>query len=236
MNFENFKFNFTEKFREINILLSEEQIKNFYEYMNLLLDWNQKINLTAITNPIDIIEKHFIDSLTVLKYIKDNDKIIDVGTGAGFPGIPLKIANQSLNITLLDSLNKRIIFLNDVIEKLKLNNIDAIHSRAEDYNIENREVYNIAISRAVANMSTLSEYLLPYVKNEGIAIFMKGQNIKEELEKGKNAIQILGGKIEKVDNFTLGNNNERNIIIVRKVKNTPSKYPRKQGKPAKNPI
>ena len=216
-------------------MLLEEQIQKFYEYMKLLIEWNMKINLTAITEPKDIIEKHFIDSLTILPYIEDKQKIIDVGTGAGFPGIPINIVESNIKITLVDSLNKRINFLNEVINKLNLENIEAIHSRAEDYALKHREQYDVAVSRAVANMSTLVEYLIPYIKIGGLAICMKGPNINEELEKSKKAIDVLGGKIEKIENFMLGDN-ERNIVIIRKIKNTPKEYPRKAGKASKEPI
>lgn len=236
MNFDEFKSNFVEFVWQYKTKLNEEQLKKFYNYMNLLNEWNKKINLTAIIEPKDVIEKHFVDSLTAMDFINDKSKIIDIGTGAGFPGIPLKIANNTLEITLLDSLQKRVNFLNVVINDLNLSDIYAVHSRAEDFISNNRESFDIAISRAVANISTLSEYLLPYVKVGGTAIFMKGPNIKEELENGKKAIKLLGGKVEEVNNFTLGKNNERNIIIVRKISNTPTKFPRKAGKPAKNPI
>lgn len=235
MNFENFKSQITDISTQNNIMLSEEQILKFYKYMNLLTQWNEKINLTAITDPLEIIEKHFIDSLTIMTYIKDNQNLIDIGTGAGFPGIPLNIVNSKMNITLLDSLNKRIIFLNEVIKELDLENIKAIHSRAEDYNKENREKFDIAVSRAVANMSTLVEYLLPYVKIGGICICMKGPNIEDELSNSKKAIKLLGGEIEEIKNFNIGEN-ERNIIIIRKKEKTPTKFPRKAGMPTKEPI
>lgn len=225
----------TEIANKNKIMLSEEQIDKFYEYMNLLIEWNEKINLTAIIEPDDIIEKHFIDSLTILPYLSESKALIDIGTGAGFPGIPVSILNSNIKVTLLDSLNKRVIFLNEVIEKLNLENISAIHSRAEDYNANHREQCDIAVSRAVANMSTLVEYLLPYVKVGGFAICMKGPNVEDELNKSKKATQILGGEIIKVDNFKLGEN-ERNIIVIKKIKNTPKQYPRKAGKPAKEPI
>lgn len=238
MEKEQFLSAITEYSSSINIMLSEEQKEMFYEYMNILLDWNQKINLTTIIEPEDIIIKHFIDSLTVLKYIK-NEKIniIDIGTGAGFPGIPIKIVNDLNNITLLDSLNKRIVFLQNVINELKLKDIVAVHSRAEEYiKLEKREIYDVAVSRAVANMSTLLEYLLPYVKINGICICMKGPNIEEELKNSKKALNILGGKIINIDNFSLPDGSKRNIIIVKKVKNTPIKYPRNNNKPLKEPI
>ena len=238
MEKEQFISAITEYSSSIKVVLSEEQKEMFYNYMNILLEWNQKINLTTITKPEDIIIKHFIDSLTVLKYIK-NEKIniIDIGTGAGFPGIPIKIVNDLNNITLLDSLNKRIVFLQNVINELKLKDIVAVHSRAEEYiKLEKREIYDIAVSRAVANMSTLLEYLLPYVKINGICICMKGPNIEEELENSKKALSILGGKIVNIDNFELPDGSKRNIIIVKKIKNTPMKYPRINNKPLKEPI
>ena len=228
-----------QKLNEFNIEISDNQLEKFDKYMQLLLEWNEKINLTAIIEPDEVKIKHFLDSLTVLKYINDEDKVIDIGTGAGFPGIPLKIMKPDAKISLLDSLNKRINFLNLVIEELELKNIEAIHGRAEEFarNKQYREKYDVAVSRAVANLSTLTEYMLPFVKVGGRCICMKGANVKEELDKAKNAIQELGGKIEKIDNFYLSNNdNERNIIIIKKVKETKSKYPRKAGIPSKEPL
>ena len=228
-----------EKLNEFNIEISDNQLEKFDKYMRLLLEWNEKINLTAIVEPDEVKIKHFLDSLTVLKYINDEDKVIDIGTGAGFPGIPLKIMKSNTKITLLDSLNKRINFLNIVIEELGLKNIETIHGRAEEFarNKMYREKYDVAVSRAVANLSTLTEYMLPFVKVGGKCICMKGANVKEEVDKAKNAIQELGGKIEKIDNFYLSNNdNERNIIIIKKIKETKSKYPRKAGMPSKEPL
>ena len=230
---------FVQRLKDFNIKINDEQIKKFMNYMNLLLEWNEKINLTAITQPDEVKLKHFVDSLTVLKYINDDDKVIDIGTGAGFPGIPLKIMNENTKITLLDSLNKRINFLNIVIETLNLRNIQAIHGRAEEIarNKLYREKYDVAVSRAVANLSTLTEYMLPFVKVGGKCICMKGANVNEELERAQNAIKELGGEIERVDNFHLSDNdNERNIIIIRKVKETNPKYPRKAGTPSKEPL
>lgn len=230
---------FKQKLNEFDIKINDEQIKSFEKYMNLLLEWNEKINLTAITQPEEIKLKHFVDSLTVLKYINDDDKVIDIGTGAGFPGIPLKIMNKNTKITLLDSLNKRINFLNIVIEKLDLSNIQAIHGRAEEIarNKFYREKYDVVVSRAVANLSTLTEYMLPFVKVGGKCICMKGANVNEELERAQNAIKELGGEIERVDNFYLSDNdNERNIIVIKKIKKTKSKYPRKAGTPSKEPL
>lgn len=230
---------FVQRLKDFNIKINDEQIKKFMNYMNLLLEWNEKINLTAITQPEEVKLKHFVDSLTVLKYINDDDKVIDIGTGAGFPGIPLKIMNENTKITLLDSLNKRINFLNIVIETLNLRNIQAIHGRAEEIarNKLYREKYDVAVSRAVANLSTLTEYMLPFVKIGGKCICMKGANVNEELERAQNAIKELGGEIERVDNFYLSDNdNERNIIVIKKIKETKSKYPRKAGTPSKEPL
>lgn len=225
--------------KEIQIKFTEEQLQKFYEYMNMLIEWNKKINLTAIIEPKEIILKHFIDSLTILKYVNDNEKMLDVGTGAGFPGIPIKIMNENIEITLLDSLNKRINFLNEVINKLKLKNISAIHSRIEDYGKNNkyREKYDIVTSRAVANLATLSEYMLPMLKIKGKSICMKGSDIKEEVKNSKRAIDILGGEIVNIEELVLPkSDNRRNLIIIEKKKNTPLKYPRKAGIPSKEPL
>lgn len=228
-----------EQVRKIGILLEEKQINQFYQYMQLLLEWNQKINLTAITKPDEIVLKHFIDSLTIAKYIEKNAKLVDVGTGAGFPGIPLKIIREDIEVTLIDSLNKRINFLKEVIEQLSLSKIEVFHSRAEEFgkNSKYRENFDCATSRAVANLSTLSEYLIPLVKVKGICISMKGSEVEEEIEQSKKAISVLGGNIETIDKFQLPNSNiNRNIIILRKIRNTPNQYPRKAGLPAKEPI
>ena len=238
MEFEIFSEELEIKAKQIEIELTKEQIEKYYNYMNLLLEWNEKINLTAIIEPREIILKHFVDSLTIAKYIKDDEKLIDVGTGAGFPGIPLSIVKENTDIVLLDSLNKRINFLEEIKQNLKLKNITTIHGRAEEFgkNKKEREIYDIATSRAVAPLNILLEYLLPLVKVGGKAICMKGSNI-EEIENAKNALEILGGKIEKIEEITLPNSDiKRNIIIVKKVKNTPSKYPRKPGTPSKEPI
>ena len=235
----NFNKKLEEKLKLIDINISEIEIENFKIYMKLLLEWNKKINLTAITNEDDIILKHFVDSLTIKKYISENEKIIDIGTGAGFPGIPLAIMNKYNEITLMDSLNKRIVFLNDVIDKLKLNNVKAIHSRAEELarNKNHREKYDVAVSRAVANLSTLVEYMLPFVRIGGKCICMKGPNIEEELKNAKKAIKELGGEVIKIENFKLPeSDNERNIVIIKKIRETSSKYPRKSGTPSKEPI
>ena len=225
--------------KEINIVFTEEQLQKFYQYMNLLIEWNEKINLTAIVEPKEIILKHFIDSLTIIKYIEPNKSVIDIGTGAGFPGIPVKIMREDLDITLLDSLNKRIHFLNEVIQKLELKNITAIHARIEEFakNKQYREAFDVATSRAVANLTTLSEYMLPMVDLKGMAICMKGSEINEEVSKSKNSIKLLGGKIDKIEEFTLPkSDNRRNLILIKKERQTPGKYPRKPGIPSKEPL
>lgn len=233
------------KEEQIEKISDEEIVKclndeRFKKYEKILLEWNEKINLTAITDEKEIYLKHFYDSLTVTKFIRLKDqKIIDIGTGAGFPGVPLKIFDDNLEITLVDSLNKRVNFLNEVIKELNLSKVNTIHGRAEELgNDENyREKYDIAISRAVAKMNVLAEFLLPFVKVGGYAIFMKGANSKEEFEEAKKTINILGGKVEKIENFYLDNKeNERNIFIIKKIKNTPKLYPRNMGKIRKNPI
>jgi len=230
---------FKEKLSEKCPELVEEMKQQFEEYKNLLLEWNEKINLTAITEEDEIILKHFLDSLTISKYVKKGKSIVDVGTGAGFPGIPLKIARKDVKVTLVDSLNKRILFLNDVIEKLSLKDIETLHYRAEEFgqNKKYRESFDIATSRAVANLSTLVEYLLPLVKVGGICICMKGSEIKEELESSKKAIEILGGEIQEIEEFCLPETDiKRNIVVVKKISSTPKKYPRKPGTPSKEPI
>lgn len=239
MRFDDFKEKMIINVDKLGITLSEIQLKQFYNYMNLLIEWNKKINLTAITEPNEIILKHFVDSLTISKYISDGTRVVDVGTGAGFPGIPLKIYRQDIEITLLDSLQKRINFLDEVIRELNLEKIETIHSRVEDFGKDKkyREKFDIATSRAVANLATLSEYLLPLVKIGGKVISMKGSLIEEELENSKNAIKILGGKIERVDEFDLPNSDiSRNIVLIDKIKETPNKYPRKAGEPSKKPL
>lgn len=240
MEYIEFKNRLQESFQTQKIDVSEKQCKKFFEYMKLLIEWNEKINLTAIVEPGQVITKHFLDSLTILNYIgTKQQKIIDVGTGAGFPGIPIKIMDDLSEITLIDSLNKRINFLQEVINKNNLKNIRAIHGRAEDFGQDKlyREKYDVCVARAVAPMNILVEYLLPFARVNGICICMKGANIEEELEEAKKAINLLGGKIEKVESFGLsGSEDRRNIIIIRKISKTPKQYPRKAGTAKNYPI
>lgn len=225
--------------KELNIELNEIQTKQLYKYMNLLIEWNNKINLTAIIKPEEIILKHFVDSLTISKYVNNNSSIIDVGTGAGFPGIPLKIYRTDLKVTLVDSLNKRLNFINTIIEELALKNVVTVHARAEEIgkNKLYREQFDVVTSRAVANLSTLSEYLIPLAKINGKCLCMKGSEIEEELLNAKKAIDVLGGKIDKIEKFELPKSDiKRNVVLITKENKTPAKYPRKPGIPAKEPI
>ena len=232
---------FVKGLEQLNIELSENQIQQFLKYYEMLVEWNKVMNLTAITEYEEVVAKHFLDSLASVK-VCDFSKIktvIDIGTGAGFPGIPLKIAFPQLNIVLLDSLNKRINFLNEVIRELGLQDIRCIHGRAEDFakQKEYRENFDLCVSRAVANMSTLSEYCMPYVKVNGYFVPYKAGKIDEELEQAKKAVAVLGGKIEHVEKFQLLDTDmERSFVVVKKQKATPKKYPRKAGMPSREPI
>ena len=222
----------------MGIDISKEQYHELYYYMKNLLEWNTKINVTSITDEEEFIEKHLVDSLTVNKYLKNSNSIIDIGTGAGFPGIPLKIVNKSKKITLIDSVGKKLKVIENINEDLKLPNLEIIHTRAEELanNKKYREKYDVSVTRAVSNMATLMEYMLPFVKVDGIAICMKGPNYENELKEAEKAIKILGGKISCIDKIKINENINRNIIIIKKVKETPTKYPRKPGKPLKEPI
>lgn len=231
---------------KINIEISDDQINCFEKYYELLIEKNKVMNLTAITDKEDVIVKHFIDSIALIPYLLDKGininnklKIIDIGTGAGFPGLPLKIMMPDVKFTLLDSLNKRVSFLNEVIDELKLKDIEALHGRAEDYASDSkyREKYDICVSRAVANLSTLSEYCIPFVKEDGFFISYKAGESEEEINNSKNAIKILGGKINKVEEFVLpGTDASRVFVFIRKQELTDKKYPRKAGVPAKKPL
>lgn len=227
--------------KEFNIDLDEKALGAFRTYKGLLKDWNKKINITSITDDVEIDIKHFLDSLSPLitNLFQGNLSVIDVGTGGGFPGIPLKIINENLEVTLLDSLNKRINFLNVVIDQLGLENIRAIHGRAEELSRRKdyRDQYDICISRAVASLDTLSEYCLPFVKPGGHFISMKGPDLEEELNLSKNAIKTLGGQIEKVEMVKIPLSDiEHSLVIIKKIKQTPTKYPRGGGKPRKKPL
>lgn len=224
---------------KLDIVINDEQLVLFEKYLILLLDWNNKINLTAITQPEEIAIKHFLDSITILKYIDipENADIIDVGTGAGFPGIPLKIVRNDINLTLLDSLNKRLIFLDDIINNLNIK-ATLIHSRAEDAGKkeEYREKYDIVTARAVASLNQLCEYCLPFVKINGKFIAMKGDNANNEILNANKAIKILSSEIENIYNFKLNDNYLRTIIEIKKISHILPKYPRNSAQISKRPL
>ena len=234
---------FQKDLEEFEIYLNEEQVRQFLNYYDLLKEWNSFMNLTAITEFHEVLKKHFVDSLSLVKAIPDlvekSYSVTDVGTGAGFPGIPLKIVFPNLKVTLLDSLNKRIKFLNEAVRELKLEDVVLIHGRAEDFSKpeKKRESFDLCVSRAVANLSTLSEYCIPFVKKGGYFISYKSERLSEEFDSAKKAIQVLGGKYERQVEFNLPNSDiYRNLVVIKKEKSTPLKYPRKAGLPSKEPI
>lgn len=238
MNIEEFKKVFLEEANKNSIKVSDEEIEKLYKYMVGIIEWNDKVNVTAITEEKLFIVKHFIDSLLINHYLQGKERIIDIGTGGGFPGIPLKILNKDKKFVLIDSVNKKLNVIRDLSGKIRLENLEIIHSRAEDLasKKEYRETFDVATTRAVSNLSTILEYMLPFVKVGGIAVCMKGPNYKEELDGAKKAIEMLGGKFEHIESFNLEGEMERNVLVIRKVKNTPNKFPRGQGKPLKEPI
>lgn len=228
-----------EIFGKYGIELTDEQYSRLAVYSDLLVEWNEKINLTAITDPEGITVKHFFDSIYpfTLFELKEGSSLIDVGTGAGFPSCPLKIYRDDIKLTLLDSLNKRVNFLKELSEKAQLD-AHCIHGRAEEAgrNADLREKFDCACARAVANLTELSEYCLPFVKKGGIFAALKGSGGEEELEEARNAIKILGGKVEKAEKYSLPNGDGRTLIIIRKVTSTPPKYPRNKGQMKKRPL
>lgn len=237
MNYNTTKF--INDLKAIGIELSDEQLEQFLTYYEMLIEKNKVMNLTAITDFDEVLEKHFEDSLSLIQAVdlEKSQTVIDLGTGAGFPGIPLKIAFPNLQITLADSLNKRILFLDDVIHELGLTGIDTVHGRAEDLakNSDYREKFDLCVSRAVANLSTLSEYCLPFVKIGGKFISYKAGECDEEVAASKSSVFLLGGKISDIKKFELGESG-RAFVIIDKVNGTPKKYPRRAGTPSKDPL
>lgn len=223
-----------EKATQSGITLTEDQIEKLRIYYELLVEWNKKMNLTALTEPEDVVLKHFCDSILLLSFadVKENSSLIDVGTGAGFPSVPIKIVRPDIKLCLLDSLNKRLVFLQEVVDKLGLENVKIVHSRAEDgaRKTDLREKFDYATSRAVAQLNVLSEYCLPYVKVGGRFLAMKGKYSEEEIDNAKSAIKTLGGKIDKVDTYNLVDTSERTIINVKKISSTDKRYPRTSAK------
>lgn len=226
---------------DVGLPFNEETYNKFMQYKDMIKYWNEKINLTAITEDEQIVKKHFIDCIKIFKFspLKEAKSIIDVGTGAGFPGIPIKIIKPDINVVLLDSLNKRINFLNEVINKIDLKNITTIHGRAEDFSrkIEYREKSDVAVSRAVANLAVLSELCIPYVNVGGYFVAMKGPSVEDEIKEGRNAVSILGGKIEDIIKIEIENSDlNHNLVVIKKVKETQKAYPRKAGTAVKKPL
>jgi 16S rRNA (guanine(527)-N(7))-methyltransferase GidB len=226
---------------KMGISLSENQTQQFFDYKSLLVEWNEKMNLTAITDEREVIIKHFVDSISILSEVKieEGAEIIDVGTGAGFPGLPVKIIRPDLKVTLLDSLNKRIGFLDEVCTQLGLENVDNIHSRAEDGGQSPmlREKFDYCLSRAVANLAVLSEYCLPFVKVGGMFVSLKGPDAVQEIKDAEIAIKKLGGEVERVIKIEIPNSDiTHSLIIIKKIDNTPKIYPRKAGTASKKPI
>ncbi len=224
-------------FKKYSIEYTEESLEKLDKFYNMVVETNQKFNLTAITAQSEFAIKHILDSVLCAKLLPANASVIDVGAGAGFPSVPLKILRPDLNITMLDSLNKRVLFLQDVISALNLKDICAKHERAEDYALKNREKFDVAIARAVANLTTLSEYCLPFVKLNGIFVALKGANLNQELLEAEYAIDLLGGKMESVQEvFVEEIDSKRENIVIKKIKQTPNKYPRGKNLPRLKPL
>ena len=230
-----------ESAQALGITLSEAQTDQFMQYLSLLLEWNEKMNLTAITDPVEVVQKHFIDCISVLPHLdlQGGETMIDVGTGAGFPGVPLKIANPALQVTLLDALQKRLTFLDTLTQSLDLSDVTLVHSRAEDggQNPDLREQFDLCVSRAVANLAVLLEYCLPFVKVGGKLAALKGPDATQEIEQAQNALQIVGGKVTAVIPITIPHTDlQHQLVLVEKIAPTPQRYPRKAGKISKKPL
>ena len=230
-----------ESAQALGIALSETQTDQFMQYLSLLLEWNEKMNLTAITDPVEVVQKHFIDCISVLPHLdlQGGETMIDVGTGAGFPGVPLKIANPALQVTLLDALQKRLTFLDTLTQSLDLSDVTLVHSRAEDggQNPDLREQFDLCVSRAVANLAVLLEYCLPFVKVGGKLAALKGPDATQEIEQAQNALQIVGGKVTAVIPITIPHTDlQHQLVLVEKIAPTPQRYPRKAGKISKKPL
>ena len=239
MSFEEFKEVFLKELSILNtnIDINDEVIKMFFDYMNGIISWNDKINVTAIIEPKEFIVKHFVDSITINEIINNEGKLLDVGTGAGFPGIPIKLLNNKLSVTLIDSVNKKLNVIRDVTKDMNIDNLEIIHSRAEDLARDNnyREKYDYVTTRAVSNLSTILEYMVPFLKVNGIAICMKGPNFKEEIDDSTNTFKVLGICLKEVKKYVF-EGQERNVLIIEKIKKTDEKYPRGGGKPLKEPL
>ena len=239
MNFDEFKDKFIKELSILNndINLSDDVLKNFYDYMNGIISWNDKINVTAIVDPDEFIVKHFIDSITINEIVENKGKLLDIGTGAGFPGVPIKLLNDKLSVTLIDAVNKKLNVIRDVSKDMNIDNLEIIHSRAEDLARDKnyREQYDYVTTRAVSNLSTILEYMIPFLKVNGIAICMKGPNYKEEIDEAKNTFKVLGIKLKEVKKYMF-EGQERNVLIIEKLKKTDEKFPRGGGKPLKEPL
>ena len=240
MNFEEFKKEFISCLEVVdkNIQLTDDTINEFYKYMINVIEWNDKINVTAITDPKEFIVKHFVDSLTINRFVTSGGKLLDIGTGAGFPGIPLKLANEDLETVLIDSVNKKLNVIRESINDMNIEKISIIHARAEELARDDnyREQFDFVTTRAVSQLSTILEYMIPFLKVGGIAICMKGPNYQEEIDNIQNTLQLLDCKITEIENIKILDDYERNIIIVEKLKKTSEKFPRPAGKPLKEPL